>query len=794
MITYGYWSEAPVTVNGGVAREEVHSTSSLTSGTTSGTYTYGSTGVLFSSTAADTFTSVCRSRVETAQLTTLNIFLDATQGYGDAEVTVTKSEWGNGGDTSQRSYSSSNLDPEWSMNYSVSADRTTRQEDTVLWFSRTSNDLSLGGTGYSVTEYTTTGRVYTIRRSESHTQKGTPLAWGSTDHPTRSDSYYSTYKDAGDYAITDQGAGSSTTNCYYLDADDVTSTRLSVEMRTSTGYYFQTYERAYPSDDETKTENQTVDGTVTRKVTLSSTVKSFDGGSVVSTLQTYTAATSMEGTLESEVLVSTEGKVWSNRSDVERFVGSRMSLATVYIVEASDALMTRRGKELGIWPPGTTTRTQDTVGVAGGDYCVVTSESEYAYAPGCGENTTTYSYFGYASYTSTVTTVTSTVVVRASARGSDTLPLDGALRQTLSSGGSTTISFRLDASSGPTYTYSYSGYGDKRSTMESAFTTGYGYPFLLLDSDGNPSWATSSYTVSNSPLTIIVLGNVSGTDSWSATRSTSRDLWGRRTTQSTTESSTTASFCAGTTVWGSKWSYTLASYTTYYADSYWTYTHDGEAGRCMLGFSVPRSVGFRGDPGQGLGSNIIADEYPPTASDNQAYSTQALGGGVIAFRGSGIVRQGTDTYSTTFLAGNSYRVSSSDWTTARTCVYGAVGSPSQAVSWAEYKEYAASNLPTFIGCGSNVTVSLMFHSWTWYSRMALAYTSVNTVSGGTTRGTLGYSPLCSTLGTTLGVGSANQVAFRWYPYALSTSQSLVQLQQTTENFYYDGVSTYDPWG
>lgn len=792
MITYGYWTEAPATVTGGVAREEVHSTSSLTSGTACGTYTYESTGVLFSSSVEDTFTSVCRRKVETTQLATLNIFLDATRGYGDAEVTVTKSEWGEGENISRRSYSSSRL--EWEMNYSVSADRTTRQEDTVLWFSKTSYDLSLGATGYSVTEYTTTGRAYTIRCSESHTQKGTPLAWASTDRLTWEDSYYSTEVIPFGHYITDQRAGSSTTNCYFMDADDVTFTRLLVEMYTSTGYYFQSYTRVYPSDGETTTERKTVDGTVTQEVTLSRAVKSFDGGSVVSTIQTYTAATSVEGTLESSGLVSIVGKRWGNRSDVEKFVGGQMSLATVYIVEASDALMTRRGRELGVWPPGTTTRIQNTVGVAGGDYCVRTSASEYAYAPGCGENTTTYSYFGYATYTSTITTVTRTVVVRASAGGSDLLPLDGVLRQTLSSGGSTTISFSLYASSGPTYTYSYSGYGDKRSTMESAFTTGYGYPFLLLDSEGNPSWAISSYTVSNTPLTIIVTGNIAGTDSWSASRFTSRDRWSRQATEGTTESSTTASSCAGTTAWGSKWSYTLESYTTYYADSYWMYTYDGDAGRCMLGFSVPRSVGFRGDPGQDLGSNVTADEYPPTAADNQVYSTHMSGGGVIAFRGSGVVCRGTDTYSTTFLSGNSYRVSSSDWTAARTCVYGAVGSPSQAVSWAEYREYAYSNLPTFIGCGANVTVSLMFHSWTWYSRMALAYTSVNTVSGGTTRSTLGYSPLCSTLGTTIGVGSACQVAFRWYPFALSTSQSLVQLQQTTENFYYDGVSTYDPWG
>jgi hypothetical protein len=126
-------------------------------------------------------------------------------------------------------------------------------------------------------------------------------------------------------------------------------------------------------------------------------------------------------------------------------------------------------------------------------------------------------------------------------------------------------------------------------------------------------------------------------------------------------------------------------------------------------------------------------------------------------------------------------------------VWQAAGEPETYASWKEYVDYAETNPPTVIGDGRDLTVSMMLQDWTWYSRMALAYTSVNTSVGGTTRSTTEYSPWYLTRDTTLSVGSQCQVAFRIFPYALSSSGTGARLVSTTAAFNLDEVTATDLW-
>lgn len=784
MRTYGYWVEGPATVTGGIALEYASTTDMSVS-----TSRCGGTGA-FESSSSNSATFLSRyhgirdSTGETA----------FTTGYDQGETSATWIARKSSTYVARVSATGTSLGfYDWRYDRSFSATMTERMESSSerseVTVSETDRLLEFGGATYRLTRYWTSGHLYTLWETNLSSRdyvlvNGYPVSDWTSTYSSASDASSvcdrrETY--SGSTWATEKGYGISDRRLVYYRTQEQTVTQSG--SRTEAGSYYY--------DKGTVETQTTFVGATTAVTTRTTTVASFSAGSTTAAPVTWTAKTSTTATLTSAFKSVGYTKTWAG-ADITKFLDGRMVLHTVYEVEESECIATQRGATFGFWAPGTTTRSRQTLGLAGGDYCSVTTESAYAGQQGCGTTTAGGSGFAYAECENTVTTATETTLDRATAEGTDTPPLDGTVGVSLSSGGSTTVGVTTYASSGPTYTYSYSGYGDKRSTMESAFTTSNGWLFRSMDPAGQTAWALSSYSGSASPYSMLVTGGTSGSRSYTYSRSTTRDTAGYRTSQWSTESGSSSSVGIGTTVWGQRYKSSIEKYTTYSADSYWTYTHDKTA-RNMLGFSLQCSDGFRGDRAQGVFSNLTADEYPPTLRDGQLYSTQACGGRVPAFRGSGVVTLNGSSYSTTHLSENSYLVSSSDWTAARTCVWNAAGDAKTYVSWKDYVDYAETNPPTIIGDGEDRTVSMMFQDWTRNSRMALAYTSVNTSAGGTTRSTTEYSPWYLTRDTTLSVGSQCQVAFRILPYALSSSGTGARLVSTTASFNLDGSSTIDLW-
>lgn len=786
MRAYGYWVEGPATVTGGIALERMRTSFQAASFS----HSYAEPGSFYTSSSTG-FTAITyhdRLGVET-EITQippgapLSTATDATAGTW--ATTKTESMERCWHETGSNWFVDGGVIKHWSTTEDGRTTEVSRVSCRSFEITRSAGVF--GADTYRTTRSSTWGEISTVELDMTHSQATTGAGDISTAETTSwtsagenpSSTYSETVRQT---AYIGFNVESDTVHLTYAPTVSVKGT----SSRSGTGRYI------WYDEGPTQTE-ETFNGATTTGTVVTATVASFSAGSTTTTTQTWEAKTTTMANLTRTVKTTTTTKKWGG-ADVTKFLAGQMVCHEVFEVDASDCLVTKYGSKSGFWAPGTTTCTPKTLGLAGGDYCSLTTESTYAWDPGCGITTAGGSYYGYTSYTSTVTTATDTTFDRATADGTDQPPLDGIVGVSLSSGGSTTTTFTVYASSGPTYTYSYSGYGDKRSTMESAFTTSNGWLFLSMDPAGQTAWALSSYTYSNSPYTMLITGGQSDSYSGSQTSLSTRALWGVTSSgyMTTTSSSSSSSVGIGTTAWGQRFRSSIEEYTTYSADSYWTYTHDGTA-RNMLGFSLACSDGFRGDRAQGVFSNLTADEYPPTLRDGQLYSTQACGGRVPAFHGSGVVTLNEASYSTTHLSENSYLVSSSDWTAARTCVWNAAGDAKTYVSWKEYADYAETNPPTIIGDGEDRTVSMMLQDQSWYSRMALAYTSVNTSTGGTTRGTTEYSPWYLTRDTTLSVGSQCQVAFRIFPYALSSSGAQARLVSTTAAFNLDGMSTMDLW-
>ena len=789
MRAYGYWVEGPATVTGGIALERMRTSFQAATRSHSfrepGGYAYTSSSTGFTAVTYHDRLGVGTEITQIPPGDPLSTVTDATAGTW----ATTKTE------SMERCWHADGTDQWWDsdarewLSWSTTMDSYTTVVSRVSCrsFEITRSAGVFGADTYRTTVSSTWGEISTaeldMTQSLATTGAGDICGVETTSWTTAEENPSSTH--AGTVRQTAYvGINVEVVTGRWTNAPTVSVRGTS--SRSGTGRYL------WYDEGPTQTE-ETFNGATTTGTVVTATVASFSAGSTTTATQTWEAKTSTTADLTRLVKTTTTTKKWGG-ADVAKFLAGQMVFHGVYEVDASDCLVTKYGSKSGFWPPGTTTRTPKTLGLAGGDYCSVTTESSYFGDPSCGITTAGGAYYGYATYTSTLTSTGDTTFDRATADGTDQPPLDGIVGVSLPSGGSATTTFTVYASSGPTYTYSYSGYGDKRSTMESAFTTSNGWLFLSMDNGGGTAWALSSYTYSYSPYTMLITGGQSDSYSWSQTSLSTWALWGVTSSQyrTTTSSSSSSSVGIGTTAWGQRFQSSIEEYTTYSADSYWTYTHDKTA-RNMLGFSLQCSDGFRGDRAQGVFSNLTADEYPPTLRDGQLYSTQACGGRVPAFHGSGVVTLNGASYSTTHLSENSYLVSSSDWAAARTCVWNAAGDAKTYVSWKDYVDYAETNPPTIIGDGEDRTVSMMLQDWSWYSRMALAYTSVNTSVGGTTRGTTEYSPWYLTRDTTLSVGSQCQVAFRIFPYALSSSGTQARLVSTTALFNLDGSSTMDLW-
>lgn len=773
MISYEYWVDAPATVTGGIALEACY-----TYATSSTQHSYGYTNEETSSVTGKSF-GVTAGEIILAALSMQGMPAELTAtSVGSEERVTDRSHRGSGEEVRYTGWS--------------------RTRESVTWFSKTALAVAVGDPHWS--SYGTTTHGFVAVRSITQTV--------SADHihgeGTSTKYLYSTVNDTSELTGTTQSSGfgfvpastqGSHTAQWTHDAvvtidgihfskgtfksifvDSVTS--LFVSTLSWTGWTF--------GDAAPRMVKEVREGLTAVASTMTVTVKSFADGAPVDVEHTYTAMTSATCNYDFYYRTTTITRKEDAAGMSKYLRGERVSV-TVFEVGPTECLVTRRGEALGFLAPGTYEDPPGTLGLAGGDYLSLTTQSEYRGLPGCGTTTGGYSGYGYVDYEATITTVTDSTVDRATAVGDGVPPLDGAVGLSLSSGGSTTTSFNIYASYGPTYIYTYTGYGDKRATMESGYTTSYGGLYVLLEG-GRTLWTVSSYSYSNSPLTLLVTGASSQSASSSGTRTSVYQTLSLSTTSITSSSSVGV----GTTVWGQRYKSSLAKRTEVDADDYWTYTHD-ETARNMLGFSVECTEGFRGDRAQGIFSNLAADEYPPTLRDGQLYSTHLYGGRIPAFHGSGVVTENGASYSTTHLTENSYRVSSSGWTTDRTCVWQAAGEPETYASWKEYVDYAETNPPTVIGDGRDLTVSMMLQDQTWYSRMALAYTSVNTVAGGTTRSTTEYAPWYLTRDTTLAVGSQCQVAFRLYPYALSSSGERIDVVSTTRMYDFDESSTMDLW-
>jgi len=783
MRAYGYWVEGPATVTGGIALERTGTSYQAASFS----YLYAEPGGYAYTSSSPGFTAVTyHDRIgletETTQIPPghpLSTVTDATaETWAMTRTESMERCWHTTGSGLMRD-DEEGYTKHWSKTEDLRTTKVSRVSCRSFEITRSAGVF--GADTYRTTRSSTRGVVSTVElditQSRATTVTGdinlvssTSTASGTYAEENPSFTYAGTVHETTYFGINVWNA---TAHWTYAPTVSVQGT----SSRSGTGWYW--YD-AGPTQTE-----ETFNGATTTGTVVTATVASFSAGSTTTTTQTWEAKTSTTADLTRLVKTTTTTKKWGG-ADVTKFLAGQMVCHMVYEVDASDCIVTKYGSESGFWPPGTTTRAPKTLGLAGGDYLSLTTQSWYNGYPDCGICTSGWTYYADTTYTSTVTTITDTTVNRATAVGDETPPLDGELGVSLSAGGTATTSFTVYASFGPTSTYTYTYYGDKRSTMESAFTTSNGWVFLSMDPAGQTAWALSSYTYSNSPYTMLITGGQSDSYSWSRTSLTSSQYG------TTTSSFSSSSVGVGTTVWGQRYKSSIEKYTTHYADSYWTYTHDKTA-RNMLGFSLQCSDGFRGDRAQGVFSNLTADEYPPTLRDGQLYSTQACGGRVPAFRGSGVVTLNGSSYSTTHLSENSYLVSSSDWTAARTCVWNAAGDAETYVSWKDYVDYAETNPPTIIGDGEDRTVSMMLQNWSWYSRMALAYTSVNTSTGGTTRGTTEYSPWYLTRDTTLSVGSQCQVAFRIFPYALSSSGTGARLVSMTASFNLDGVTAMDLW-